>query len=92
MVVMPGTTGAREALLQAIDEAQDAEVLVDAAWKILYRVRELATAMQSAPKADWERYKLEFLLEGCDTGDLNLLEIGINRFRDIDPGEDGEED
>jgi hypothetical protein len=31
-------------------------------------------------------------MEGCETGDLNLVEIGINRFRDIDPGEDDDED
>jgi hypothetical protein len=41
---------------------------------------------------DPHRYKVEFLREGCDTGDLNLVEIGINRFCDVDPGADDDED
>jgi hypothetical protein len=71
-------------LLHLIDQADDPQALVDAAWRILYRVRDLAT--------DSHRFKLEFLREGCETGDLNLVEIGINRFYDIDPGEDDDED
>ncbi len=85
---MVATAGGAAALVDAIERTDDAEALVDAAWKILYRVRELATR----DGVDPGRYKLEFLVEGCETGDLNLVEIGINRFRDIDPGEDDEDD
>jgi hypothetical protein len=80
--VPAGTSGA--ALRRLIDQDDDPQALVDAAWRILSRVRELAT--------DPHRYKVEFLREGCETGDLNLVEIGINRFYDVDPGQDDDED
>jgi hypothetical protein len=80
--------GAPLALLDAIAREDDPERLVDAAWCILYRVREVAARRPDSA----ERFKLDFLVEGCETGDLNLVEIGINRFRDIDPGEDDDED
>jgi hypothetical protein len=72
------------ALRLLIDQADDPQALVDAAWRILARVQELAT--------DPHRYKVDLLREGCETGDLNLVEIGINRFYDVDPGEDEDED
>jgi hypothetical protein len=71
-------------LRRLIDQADDPQALVDAAWRILARVQELAT--------DPHRYKVDLLREGCETGDLNLVEIGINRFYDVDPGEDEDED
>jgi hypothetical protein len=85
---MAASTSHREALRDAIEREDDPERLVDAAWRILYRVRDLAARHPEHT----ERYKLDFLMEGCETGDLNLVEIGINRFRDIDPGEDDGED
>jgi hypothetical protein len=78
----------RPALLDAIEREDDPERLVDAAWRILYRVRDLTARVPGGTN----RYKIDFLVEGCETGDLNLVEIGINRFRDIDPGEDDDED
>jgi hypothetical protein len=79
-----GAAPAGTALERLIDQADDPQTLVDAAWRILDRVQALAT--------DPHRYKVEFLREGCDTGDLNLVEIGINRFYDVDPGADDDED
>ena len=85
----PATTaaiddGVEGALRRAIEQAARPEALVDAAWLILSRVKALAT--------DPRRYRLEFLREGCETGDLNLVEIGLNRFFDVDPGQDDDED
>jgi hypothetical protein len=75
---------AATSLERLIDQASDPQSLVDAAWRILSRVQALAT--------DPHRYKVEFVREGCEIGDLNLVEIGINRFYDVDPGEDDGED
>jgi hypothetical protein len=79
-----GAAPAATALERLIDQTGDPQSLVDAAWRILSRVQELAT--------DPHRYKVEFVREGCEIGDLNLVEIGINRFYDVDPGEDDGED
>jgi len=79
-----GAAPAATPLQHLIDQADDPQALVDAAWRILARVQELAT--------DPDRYKVEFLREGCESGDLNLVEVGVNRFHDIEPGEDDEED
>jgi hypothetical protein len=80
----PGAAPSGVTLERLIDQADDPQALVDAAWRILSRVPALAT--------DPHRFKVEFLREGCETGDLNLVEIGINRFYDVDPGDDADED
>ena len=79
-----GAAPAGTTLERLIDQADDPQALVDAAWRILSRVPQLAT--------DPHRYKVVFLREGCEIGDLNLVEIGINRFYDVDPGEDDDAD
>lgn len=73
----------RRQLLDDIDAIDDPEVLVDGAWRILERVRQLAR--------DPRRYRLDLIVEGCESAQLDLIEVGLNRFRDIDPGPDDED-
>ncbi len=57
---------------------------MDQVWDFLARIRALAT--------DPERYRVELIEEGAERGDLNLIEIGLHRFRDVTPLEDDDDD
>jgi hypothetical protein len=70
----PATTG---------HAAEDPEALMDEVWRLVERIRTLAT--------DPERYHVDLVQEGADRGDLNLLEFGLHRFRDVEPLEDDDD-
>lgn len=57
---------------------------MDQVWDLLARIRALAT--------DPDRYRVELIEEGAERGDLNLIEIGLHRFRDVTPLEDDDDD
>jgi hypothetical protein len=65
------------------DRPGDPEALMDQVWSLVARIRALAT--------DPERYRVELIEEGAERGDLNLIEIGLHRFRDVAPLEDEED-
>jgi hypothetical protein len=63
--------------------SSDPEVLMDQVWQLVGRIKALAT--------DAERYRPELIDEGVERGDLNLIEIGLHRFRDVTPLEDDDD-
>jgi hypothetical protein len=63
--------------------ADDPEALMDEVWRLVDRIGVLAT--------DPWRYHVELLREGVERGDLNLVEIGLHRFRDVEPLEDDDD-
>jgi hypothetical protein len=65
------------------DRTGDPEILMDQVWRLVARIRALAT--------DPKRYRVELIEEGAERGDLNLIEIGLHRFRDVTPLEDEED-
>jgi hypothetical protein len=65
------------------DRLDDPEALMDQVWGLVARIRALAT--------DPERYRVELIEEGAERGDLNLIEIGLRRFRDVTPLEDDDD-
>jgi hypothetical protein len=68
----------------AIDHAsEDPEALMDEVWRLVERIRTLAT--------NPERYHVDLVQEGAERGDLNLLEFGLHRFRDVEPLEDDDD-
>lgn len=56
---------------------------MDQVWQLVGRIKALAT--------DAERYRPELIDEGVERGDLNLIEIGLHRFRDVTPLEDDDD-
>jgi len=61
----------------------DPEALMDEVWRLVERIGTVAT--------DPERYHVELIREGVERGDLNLVEIGLHRFRDVTPLEDDDD-
>ena len=56
---------------------------MDEVWRLVERIRTLAT--------NPERYHVDLVQEGAERGDLNLLEFGLHRFRDVEPLEDDDD-
>ena len=56
---------------------------MDEVWRLVERIGTVAT--------DPERYHVELIREGVERGDLNLVEIGLHRFRDVTPLEDDDD-
>ena len=63
--------------------SDDPEALMDEVWRLVDRIGAVAT--------DPERYHVELIREGVERGDLNLVEIGLHRFRDVTPLEDDDD-
>ena len=61
----------------------DPEALMDQVWRLVERIGALAT--------DPERYHLDLIREGVERSDLNLIEVGLRRFRDVTPLEDDDD-
>lgn len=64
-------------------DSDDPEVLMDLVWGLVGRIEALAT--------DPERYHLDLIREGVERSDLNLIEVGLHRFRDVTPLEDDDD-
>ena len=64
-------------------DPDDPEALMDEVWRLVERIGVLAT--------DPERYRVELIREGIERADLNLIEIGLHRFRDVTPLEDDDD-
>lgn len=63
--------------------SDDPEALMDQVWQLVERIRARAT--------DRDRYHVELIQDGAEHGDLNLIEIGLHRFRDVAPLEDDDD-
>lgn len=73
-----GTTTANGA--PTVPRADGPEELMDRVWELIERI--------SAGARDPERYRVDLIREGLDRGDLNLIELGLHRFRDVQPLDD----
>ena len=61
----------------------DPEALMDEVWRLVDRIGAVAT--------DPGRYHVELIREGIERADLNLIEVGLHRFRDVTPLEDDDD-
>lgn len=61
----------------------DPEALMDEVWRLVDRIGAVAT--------DPERYHVELIRDGIERADLNLIEVGLHRFRDVTPLEDDDD-
>ena len=64
-------------------DSNDPEALMDLVWQLVGRIEALAT--------DPERYHVDLIREGVERSDLNLIEVGLHRFRDVEPLEDDDD-
>ncbi len=76
----PPQTIAELATVRDAPDSDDPEALMDLVWRLVEQIRARAT--------DPDRYRVELIEEGAERGDLNLIEIGLHRFRDVTPLED----
>jgi hypothetical protein len=74
---------ARGSRPSATPASGDPEALMDEVWRLVERIGALAT--------DPERYRVDLIREGVERADLNLIEIGLHRFRDVTPLEDDDD-
>jgi hypothetical protein len=77
------STSAGAGPIRSTGSADDPEALMNQVWQLVERIRALA----SDPKL----YHVELIREGAERGDLNLIEVGLHRFRDVTPLDDDDD-